>query len=81
MPEVVRAGAEEQEEEEEEEEGGVLTLRSRGLHSRAPAILAEGEPMGELITAEEVEPLKLTWWGRMMLRFRESRSAWTFLSS
>jgi len=55
MPKVVPAGAEEQEEEEEQEEGRVLTLRSRGLRSRGPVILAEGRPVGEPVMAEEVE--------------------------
>ena len=53
MPEVILPGAEEQErEEEEEEEEAVPTLRSRGLHSRGPAILAKGEPAGESTMAE-----------------------------
>ena len=34
-------------EEEEEEEEAIPTLRSRGLRSRGPAILAEEEPAGE----------------------------------
>ena len=55
MPKVVPAGAEEQKEEEEEEEEAVPTLRSRGLCSRGPAILAEGEPAGESVMAEGVE--------------------------
>ena len=53
MPEVIPPRAEEQEEEEEEE--SVPTLRSRGLRSRGPAILAEGEPAGESVMAEGVE--------------------------
>ena len=55
MPKVVPAATEEQEEEEEEEEEAVLTLRSRGLRSRGPAILAEGEPVGEPVMTEKVE--------------------------
>ena len=48
MPEVIPPGAEEQErEKEEEEDEAVPTLHSRGLRSRGPAILAEGEPTGE----------------------------------
>ena len=47
MPEVVPSGAEKQEEKEEEEEEEV---RSRG-----PALLAEGESVGEPVMAEEVE--------------------------
>ena len=42
MPETIPPGTEEQEEEEEEE--AVLALCPRGLRSRGPAILAEGEP-------------------------------------
>jgi len=56
MPEVILPGAVEQEEEEEEEEGeATLTLRLRGLRSRGPAILAEGEPAGKSAMAEGVE--------------------------
>ena len=54
MPEVVPPGVEEQEEEEEEEEA-VSSLRSRGLRSRGPVILAEGKPVGEPVMAEGVE--------------------------
>ena len=54
MPEIILPGAEEQEEEEEEEEREVLTLCSRGLRSRGPVILMEGEPVGEPVMAEEV---------------------------
>ena len=53
MPKVVPPGVEEQGEEEEEEE--VPTLCSRGLRSRGPAILEEGELVGEPIVAEEIE--------------------------
>ena len=42
-------------EEEEEEEEAIPTLRSRGLHSRGPAILAEGEPTGESPITEGVD--------------------------
>jgi len=62
MPEVVPPGAKEQEKEEEveeEEEEVVPTLRSRGLRSRGPAILAKGEPADEPITAEGVERPKV----------------------
>jgi len=55
MPEVVPPGAKEQEKEEEKEEEAVPTLRSRGLRSRGPAILAEGEPAGESVMADVVE--------------------------
>ena len=56
MPEVIPPSAEEQEEEEEEEEEkAVPTLRSQDLHSRSPAILAEGEPLGEYTMAEGAE--------------------------
>ena len=44
MPKVIHLGAEEQEGEEEEEEEAIPTLHPRGLRSRCPAILAEGEP-------------------------------------
>jgi len=54
MLEVVPPGVEEQR-EEEEEEGEVPILRSRGLHSRSPVILEEGELAGEPVIAEEVE--------------------------
>ena len=57
MPEVVPAGAEQGEEEEEEEE--VPVLRSRGLRSRGPVILEEGELAGEPVMAEEVERPKV----------------------
>ena len=69
MPEVVPAGAEKPEEEEEEEEREVLTLRSRGLRSRGPTILVEGEPVGELSWLKRSSTLMSTWWGGMMLRF------------
>ena len=56
MPEVILPGAERQEEEEEEEEGEATpTLRPRGLCSRGPVILAEGEPAGESAMAEGVK--------------------------
>jgi len=64
LSEVVPASVEEQEEEEEEEEGEVLTLRSRGLRSRGPAILAEGEPVGESVITEEVEHTDVNLVGR-----------------
>ena len=54
MPKVVPSGVEEQGEEEEEEEE-VPVLRSRGLRSRGPVILEEGELADEPIMAEEVE--------------------------
>ena len=54
MPKIIPPGTEEREEEEEEEEV-VLTLRPRGLHSRGPAILAEGEPAGQSVVAEGAE--------------------------
>jgi len=54
MPEVVPPGVEEQGEEEEEKEE-VPILHSRGLRSRGPAILEEGELVGEPDIAEEVE--------------------------
>ena len=54
MPEVVSPGVEEHKEEEEEEEE-VPILRSRGLRSRGPVILEEGELVGEPVMVEEVE--------------------------
>ena len=54
MPEVVPSSVEEQREEEEDEEE-VPLLRPRGLRSRDPLILEEGELAGELAMAEEVE--------------------------
>ena len=54
MPKVVPPGVEEQGEEEEEEEE-VPVLRSRGLRSRGPVILEEGELANEPVMAEEVE--------------------------
>ena len=54
MPKVVSSSVEEQGDEEEEEEE-VPVLRSRGLHSRGPVILEEGELAGEPVIAEEVE--------------------------
>ena len=53
MPEVVPPGAEEH--EEEEEEVAALTLCPRGLRSRGPAILIEGEPSSESTMAEGAE--------------------------
>ena len=53
MPEIIPPGAEEQEEEEEKE--AAPTLHPRGLRSRGPAILAEGEPVVESTMAEGVE--------------------------
>ena len=58
IPEVVPPGVEEQEEEEEKEEA-ITTLRSRGLRNRGPAILEEGELVGEPVMAEEVERPKV----------------------
>ena len=52
MPEVVPPGVEGQREEEEEE---IPLLRPRGLRSRGPVILEEGELAGEPIMAEEPE--------------------------
>jgi len=72
MPKVVPSSVEEQGNEEEEEEE-VPVLRSRGLRSRGPVILEEGKLAGEPVVAEEVERPKLTWWGGMTLRFRESK--------
>ena len=54
MPKVVPPGIEEQGEEEGEEEE-VPVLRSRGLHSRGPVILEEGELANEPVMTEEVE--------------------------
>ena len=54
MPKIVPLGIEEQGEEEEEEEE-VPILRPRGLRSRSPVILEEGELAGEPVMAEEVE--------------------------
>ena len=54
MPKVVPPGVEEQGKEEEEEEE-VPILRSRGLRSRGPVILEEGELADEPIMAEEVK--------------------------
>jgi len=53
MPEVVPPGVEHGEEEEEEEE--VPILRSRGLRSRGPVILEEGELAGKPVITEEVK--------------------------
>ena len=62
MPKVTPPVAEEQEEEEEEEEEeegeATPTLHPRGLRSRGPAILAEGEPAGEFAMAEGLNSLK-----------------------
>jgi len=52
MPEVVPSGVEGQREEEEEE---IPLLHPRGLRSRGPMILEEGELAGEPIMAEEAE--------------------------
>ena len=73
MPEVVLPGVEEQEEEEEEEEEAVPSLHSHGLRSRGPAILVEGEHVGEPSWLKGSNSLKLTWWRGMMLRFWESQ--------
>ena len=54
MPKVVPSSVEEQEEEEEDEKE-VPILRPRGLRSRGPVILEEGELAGEPIMAEEVK--------------------------
>ena len=54
MPEVVPSSVEEQREEEEDEEE-VPLLHPRGLRSRGPVILEEGELAGEPVMAEEVE--------------------------
>jgi len=54
MPKVVLFGVEEQGDEEEEEEE-VPVLRSRGLRSRGPVILEEGELAGEPVMAEDVK--------------------------
>ena len=54
MPEVVPSGVEGQREEEEEEEE-IPPLRPRGLRSRGPMILEEGELADEPATAEEAE--------------------------
>jgi len=56
LPEVIPPGAEEQEDEEEEE--AVPTLHPRGLHSRGPAILTEGEPTGESTMAKGAKRLE-----------------------
>ena len=56
MPEVVSSGVEGQREEEEEE---IPLLRSRGLRSRGPMILEEGELAGEPVLAEEAERPKV----------------------
>ena len=68
MPKVVPSSVEEQGEEEEEEEK-VPIIHPRGLRSRGPVILKEGELAGEPVMAEKVEHPKLTWWGGMTLRF------------
>jgi len=60
MPEVVPPGVKEQGEEEEEEEE-VPVLRSRGLHSRGPVILEQGELAGEPVMAKEVERPEVDW--------------------
>jgi len=52
MPKVVPSSVEQQGEEEEEE---VPILRPRGLRSRGPMILEEGELASEPVMAEEVE--------------------------
>ena len=72
MPEVVPPGVEKHGEEEEEEEE-VPVLRARGLRSRGPVILEEGELANEPVMAEEVERPELTWLGGMALRFQESQ--------
>jgi len=54
MPEVVSPGIEEHGKEEEKEEE-VLVFRSRGLRSRGPMILEEGELTDEPVIDEKVE--------------------------
>ena len=54
MPKIVPPSIKEEGNEEEEEEE-VPVLRSRGLSSRGPVILEEGELAGEPVVAEEVE--------------------------
>ena len=63
MPKVVPLGIEEQGKEEEEEEE-VPNLRSRGLRSRYPVILEEGEFADEPVMAEEVEQPEVDLMGR-----------------
>ena len=63
MPEVVPSGVEGQREEEEEKEE-IPLLRPRGLHSRSPVILEEGELVGEPIMAEEAERFEVDLVGR-----------------
>ena len=53
MSEVAPSGVEEQREEEKEEK--IPPLRPRGLRSRGPMILEEGELADEPDTAEEVK--------------------------
>ena len=72
MPKVVPSGVEEQGEEEEEGEE-VPVLRSRGLRSRGPMILEEGEFADEPSWLKRSSDLKLTWWGGKALRFWESQ--------
>ena len=57
MAKVVPPSVEKQGDKEEEEEAPVL--RSRGLRSKGPVILEEGELAGELVMAEEVERPKI----------------------
>ena len=56
MLEVVPSGVEGQREEEEEE---IPLLHPRGLRSRGPVILEEGELAGEPVMAEEAERLEV----------------------
>ena len=65
MPEVVPSGVEGQrEEEEEEEEEEIPLLHPRGLRSRGPVILEEGELAGEPVMAEEAERSEVDLVGR-----------------
>ena len=72
MPKVVPSSVEEQGEEEEEEEE-VPILHPRGLRSRGPVILAEGELAVSLSWLKRSSDPKLTWWEGMALRFWESQ--------
>ena len=59
MSEVVPSGVEEQREEEEDEEE-IPPFRPRGLRSRGPMILEEGELADEPATTEAVSYTHLT---------------------
>ena len=63
MSEAVPSGVEEQREEEEEEEE-IPLLRPRGLRSRGPVILEEGELADEPATIEEADQLEVDLVGR-----------------